>query len=206
MIAHLKGILIEKTLPFVIVDVGGVGYELEVSTTTFYQLPEPDHSLYLYTYLCVREDAHLLYGFYDRPERALFKLLIKVSGIGPKAALGVLSGMNTDEFVRCIYYEDTLSLTKIPGIGKKTAERLIIEMRDRLKNWRIELPDAGKSGKMSATKQQALPKTPVQEALEALVVLGYRPAEANQALQQIETADLGVEALIRSALKRMVKP
>ncbi|PTB98199.1 Holliday junction branch migration protein RuvA, partial [Marinobacter sp. Z-F4-2] len=135
MIGRLTGLLLEKQPPWMVVDVHGVGYELEASMNTFVALPAPGEQVMLYTHLTIRDDAHLLYGFGREHERALFRALIKVNGVGPKLALAILSGMDEDAFMRCVRDDDSKALTKLPGVGKKTAERLIIEMRDRFPDW-----------------------------------------------------------------------
>ncbi|PIE41928.1 MAG: Holliday junction branch migration protein RuvA [Gammaproteobacteria bacterium] len=202
MIGRLKGILIEKQPPQVLVDVNGVGYEVDASMNTFYKLPELNKEVVLFTHLVVREDAQQLFGFYDKPERSLFKTLIKVNGVGPKMALAILSGMEISEFVRCVQNNDTKGLVRLPGVGKKTAERLIIEMRDKLKDFQAapgslnELPDAAAS---EADSNQV-----IMDAESALIALGYRPQEASKAIAKIDVAALSSEEVIRLALKNMV--
>ena len=181
MIGRLKGILISKTPPHLLVDVQGVGYEVEAPMSTFYQLPAVDSEVVLHTHLIVREDAHILCGFATDSERRLFRNLIRITGVGAKLALAILSGMSADEFARCVQDNDVASLTRLPGVGKKTAERLIIEMRDRLADWH-----AGR------------------EAVSALIALGYRPQEASRMVQSVDSEGLSSEAIIREALKASI--
>lgn len=202
MIGRLHGILLEKYPPQLLLDVGGVGYEVEASMHTFYRLPENQQTVTLYTHFVVREDAQLLYGFYEQRERTLFRSLIKVNGVGPKLALGILSSMDPDEFVRCISDNDANKLVRIPGVGKKTAERLIIEMRDRLKDWTLN--GEGESGSFSVMDKISNSHVE-QEAISALVSLGYKPQEASRLVAQIEMKDLTSEQLIRQALKAVLR-
>lgn len=200
MIGRLRGTLVEKLPPEVLVDVNGVGYEVMVPMTTLYQLPEPGGELVLYTHLVVREDAHLLYGFADRSSRALFRDLIKVNGVGPKMALTIMSGIDSDEFVRCVRNNDAAALVRLPGVGKKTAERLLVEMRDRLKAWQSTgggAVDAALAGNGS--------RDPLAEAEAALIALGYRPQEAARAISGVGDDSLSSEELIRIALKNMIR-
>ena len=200
MIGTLRGKLILKQAPNLLVDVAGVGYELEAPMTTFYNLPQPGEDVHLYTHLVVREDAHLLFGFATEQERRLFRTLIKVNGVGAKLALTILSGIETDEFIHCIQTGNTDRLVRLPGIGKKTAERLIIEMRDRLKDWNTDnghKPFAGSLGKT--------PTNAVDDAVSALVSLGYKPQEASRFVHAIATEDMDSETLIREALKASVR-
>lgn len=201
VIGRLQGILSEKQPPDLLVDVQGVGYEVQASLTTFFQLPAVGETVTLFTHFVVREDAQLLYGFADTRERELFRTLIKVNGVGPKMALAILSGMNADEFVRCVQLDDVSSLVKLPGVGKKTAERLIIEMRDRLKAWGVD----GGSGGTIPTAHMVPSVT--EEAESALVALGYKPQDAAKMVKAVYVADdqPGCETLIRLALKSLVK-
>lgn len=195
MIARLHGQLIEKQPPVLVVDVNGVGYELEAPMSTFYKvtLGAP---VTLFTHQLVRDDAHLLFGFASREERDMFRTLIKVNGVGPKMALAILSGMEADAFAACIRHDDVTTLTRIPGVGKKTAERLVIEMRDKV--------GSGQSG-MPALQGFEVPSTPERDAVTALIALGYKPVEAERAVGKIKTDDATAENLIRAALKGMVK-
>jgi Holliday junction DNA helicase RuvA len=199
MIGRLRGTLIDKQPPWLVVDVAGVGYELEASMNTLVALPGTGEAVSLYTHLSVREDAHLLYGFAREQERALFRALIRVNGIGAKLALAILSGMDEDAFIRCVMDDDAKSLTRLPGVGKKTAERLIIEMRDRFPHWEpagssIELADA--TGPARPTGRDAL-----ADAEAALVSLGYKPTEAAKMLVGLEE-EASTEAMIKAALSR----
>ena len=201
MIGRIKGLLLEKIPPDVVVDVQGVGYELQVPMNTFYRLPETGQVVHLYTHFVVREDAQLLYGFYDMNERALFRALIKTNGVGPKLGLAILSGIEANDFVRVVRTNDAGALERLPGIGKKTAERLIIEMRDRLKDWQ----DDDSAG---ASAREALPgdqRQALEEAESALVALGYKPREASRAVKNIAQENMSSQDLIRQALKIMVK-
>ena len=195
MIGFLHGRIAAKTAPAVTVDVGGVGYELEAPMSTFLNLPAVGETVRLITHLVVREDAHVLYGFATETERRLFRNLLKVSGVGPKIALGVLSGMSVEGFARCVLGDDAATLTRIPGIGRKTAERLIIEMRDRVS----ALPAvAGDSGRPAAAD-------PHSEAFDALVALHYKPAEATRLLKAIHIGAQSTEELIRLALQGAIR-
>lgn len=195
MISRLKGLLIDKDPPHVLVDVQGVGYEVEAPMSTFYQLPKVGQEVILHTHLIVREDAHVLCGFASERERQLFRSLIKVNGVGPKLALGILSGMSIDDFVHCVQQNDAVALTRIPGVGKKTAERLLIDMRDKLVDWQSEsvLPSTG--------KQMTGNSGPAHEALSALLALGYKPQEASRLLQQVATEGKTSETIIKAALR-----
>ncbi|MFM2478293.1 Holliday junction branch migration protein RuvA [Celerinatantimonas sp. MCCC 1A17872] len=206
MIGRLRGILEHKQPPYVLVDVAGVGYELQLPMSCFYQLPEIGQTVTLITHFVVREDAQLLYGFHDEASRRLFRELIKVNGIGPKVALAILSGLNTQQFIQAINHDDISALTKLPGVGKKTAERLLVEMKDRLKNWSTE-PSDDLSMTTSASSEQSLLQEPVsakEEAIEALIALGYKPAMAEKTIGRLSSDGLTSEQLIRSALKSMV--
>jgi len=190
MIGFLRGTLAYKHPPSLLVDVGGVGYEVDAPMSTFYHLPETGSEVMLYTHLVVREDAHVLFGFATESERALFRSLIRVTGIGARLGLAILSGLSPEEFERCIQQADAVALQRLPGIGKKTAQRLIIEMRDRL-------PES--SGAGAALTSAA---DPLREASEALVALGYKPQEAERLLKQVKDEGESVEELIRLALKQ----
>ena len=191
MIGHLRGRLVRKAPPALIMDVNGVGYELEAPMSTFYRLPELGSEVELHTHLVVREDAQLLYGFATEDERRLFRDLLRVTGIGPKIGLALLSGIDVDTFMRCVEAQDAEALTRIPGIGRKTAERLLIEMRDRIRAL----------GQLPATAQSAAAGGVRAEAYSALVALGYRPVEVNRLLQSVEQEGAGTEELIRRALQ-----
>ncbi|HCS26412.1 MAG TPA: Holliday junction branch migration protein RuvA [Spongiibacteraceae bacterium] len=195
MIGRIRGTLLEKRAPEILVECSGLGYEVLVPMTTLYQLPDPGSEVTLLTHFVVREDAQQLYGFIDGQTRSLFRDLIKVNGVGPKLALTVLSGVDVGEFVALVLAEDSASLVKLPGVGKKTAERLVIEMRDRLKDYQ----PAGAGVAPAARKVDA-----GGEAEEALIALGYKPQEASRAIAAVSGDDLPVEELIRQALKTMI--
>jgi Holliday junction DNA helicase RuvA len=192
MIGFLRGTLIVKRPPALMLDVGGVGYELEAPMSTFYRLPDAGQPLSLVTHLVVREDAHSLYGFFTESERALFRSLLKISGVGPRIALGVLSGMSVEGFYQCVRDKDLVSLTKVPGVGRKTGERLLLEMADRL-------PEA------LGAEAAALPARSLAEgeAHGALLSLGYKPGEVVRMLKDLDGVRLSTEDLIREALKRV---
>ena len=198
MIGHLRGRLAAKHPPQLLLDVGGVGYEVEAPMSTFYGLPGVGAEVSLHTHLVVREDAHVLFGFATERERSLFRELIKVSGVGPRIALGILSGATVDEFHRSVEMQDVASLTRIPGIGRKTAERLIVEMRDRLKT-------LGAAGFAPSPGGVATPASPQAEAFSALVALGYKPAEVTRLLQKVDPAATSTEEMIRHALRAAAK-
>ena len=207
MIGHLRGTLLEKQPPFLLLEVGGVGYEVEASMNTFYALAETGQEISLYTHLVVREDAQLLYGFKDRHERTLFRELIKTNGVGPRLALTILSGSSSEAFIRCVQQEDVATLVKLPGVGRKTAERLIIEMKDRLGRLSQALPQ----DLLAPVQPVAASVVPLQcaqtEAETALLALGYKPAQATRALSQAlkqEGESATVEQLIRTALRAMI--
>lgn len=192
MIGSVRGRIASKTPPQLMVDVGGLGYELEAPMSTFFHLPAVGEEVRLLTHLVVREDAHVLYGFATEGERRLFRSLIKVSGVGPKIALALLSGISVEAFARCVVNEDVAALIRVPGIGRKTAERLIIEMRDRLSS-----PEAA-PGTVPVLPTTRSPET---EAYEALISLGYRPAEATRLLKAAGPGTHSTEELIRRALQ-----
>lgn len=205
MIGRVRGILIEKRAPWLVIELAnGLGYEIEAPMNTFYRLPELGQAVTLYTHLTVREDAHLLYGFSELRERALFRTLIKVNGVGPKLALTILSSFEPQAFVFCVTHGDTSGLTRVPGIGKKTAERLIVEMRDRLAD--PFALDQGGEPLLSPANSAPVPtmSSAVQEAMSALVSLGYKPQEASKAMSQIDTTGLACEAIIRQVLQKVM--
>lgn len=207
MIGRLKGILLYKKAPELLIDVNGVGYELQASMTTFYQLPEVEGRVCLYTQLIVREDAHTLYGFHDLSERELFRALIKVNSVGPKLALTILSSASPDEFAQTVLQEDANRLGKIPGIGKKTAERLIIELRDKItqgfdisKTLTVLDSNAARASVLTNQHSSRL------DAISALVNLGYSQSEANRAIAAIMDIDqLNSDIIIKTALKSLAK-
>lgn len=199
MIGFLRGRLAAKQPPQLLIDVGGVGYEVEAPMSTFYGLPATGAEVSLFTHLVVREDAHILFGFGTERERRLFRELLKVSNVGPKLALSLLSGMSVDAFLLCIEANDADTLVRIPGVGRKTAERLIIEMRDRIKHLGEaagSLPVTGRPPDASAGAQA--------EAFSALVALGYKPAEVTRLLRSVDASVQTVEEVIRRALQAAV--
>lgn len=199
MIGLLCGKLLIKQPPDLMLEVHGVGYEVQASMTTFYDLPELQAEVTLYTHFVVREDAQLLFGFSSLTERDLFRQLLKVNGVGPKMALAIVSGMNPLEFQQVIHAADITRLSRIPGVGKKTAERLVIELRDRL-------PKA--EGGSSTSIPAAIPVATVSasdEAINALLALGYKPAQASQMIAAYENQGLSVEDMIRQALRASLK-
>jgi Holliday junction DNA helicase RuvA len=193
MIGYLRGRLAAKNPPTLVIDVQGVGYECEAPMSTFYQLPDTGGEVTLRTHLVVREDAHVLYAFGSEDERRLFRHLLRVSGIGPKIGLAILSGLTVEQFLRSIEAEDTALLVRVPGVGRKTAERLLIELRDRVK----EFGGAGSPQLPSRDR----PADPQAEAFSALVALGYRPAEVTRLLSSVGAEVSGTEDLIRRALQ-----
>ncbi len=198
MIARLAGTLVSKQPPLMVIDVAGVGYEVEAPLSVFYDLPETGQPVVILTHLSVKEDSHTLYGFASEAERSLFRQLLKISGIGAKLALTILSGASGEELARYVMEGDAASLTRLPGIGKKTAERIIIELRDKLDN----LP----AGAASGTGGGAPPATSsVGEATNALVALGYKPQEAGRMARGVATPEMGVEEIIRQALQSTVR-
>ncbi|PXA74777.1 MULTISPECIES: Holliday junction branch migration protein RuvA [Vibrio] len=205
MIGRLRGLLIEKQPPQIVIEVNGVGYEVQMPMSCFYELPNINQEAIIYTHFVVREDAQLLYGFNTVSERALFREVIKANGVGPKMGLGILSGMTASQFVACVEREDISTLIKLPGVGKKTAERLLVEMKDRLKGWG--------SGDLftPATDAAPLDSSPVhseqnaqEEAISALLSLGYKPIQASKVVSQMAKPGMTSEQLIREALKSMV--
>lgn len=193
-----------KQAPLILVEVGGVGYELQVPMTTLFQLPELGAEVSLVTHFVVREDAQLLYGFIEEADRSLFRQLIKVNGVGPRLALTILSGMDAQSFARCVQRDDVSSLVALPGVGKKTAERLLVEMRDKLQDWLVRMDTADGQARVGGSLAP-LPDI-VADAESALVTLGYKPQEASRMVAAVN--DEGVrdsEELIRRALRSMVK-
>jgi len=200
MIGRLHGTIIEKKAPNLVLDVGGVGYEIDAPMTTFYELPPVGSNITLYTHFVVREDAQLLFGFVSEKDRALFRSLIKISGVGGKLALALLSGMSANDFVAVVQNNDANSLTRIPGVGKKTAERLIIEMRDRLKEWQHE--DTSSVLTAVTTGAGAVrPLNGVNDAVSALIALGFKPPEASRMVSNVNSDGLASEEIIRQALQ-----
>ncbi|QBG34305.1 Holliday junction branch migration protein RuvA [Litorilituus sediminis] len=211
MIGRLRGTLIEKIAPEILIECSGVGYEVSMPMTSIYALPELNEQATIYTHFVVREDAQLLYGFANKVERKLFRLLIKVNGVGPKLALAILSGMSADQFVSCVNHDDVSAIVKIPGVGKKTAERLLVEMRDRLNDWQAQMP-------MHTPATDAMPEQLSAEytfvdnfvsdnkgdAINALLSLGYKQVQADKAVKQVYSQGMSSEDIIRDALKSML--
>ncbi|HSW92914.1 MAG TPA: Holliday junction branch migration protein RuvA [Gammaproteobacteria bacterium] len=201
MIGQLRGIILQKQPPQLLLDVQGVGYEIDAPMGTFYRLPEIGQEVTLMIHFIVREDAHHLYGFFSEEERQLFRTLLKVNGVGPRLALTILSSIHPDEFVQCVQNNDTASLVRLPGVGKKTAERLIIEMRDKLavlqpqsKVTLTPMLSSDRSGRHQA----------VQDAISALISLGYKPQEASRMVSKVDESASNSEDIIRKALREMI--
>lgn len=202
MIGRLRGIVLEKQPPIVLLELQGVGYEVHMPMTCFYELPEIGQEAIVFTHFIVREDAQLLYGFNDKQERALFKELIKVNGVGPKLALAILSGMSAQQFVSAIEQEAISSLVKLPGIGKKTAERLVVEMKDRFKGLNGDLFNPVSDIDLPSVKSQGPSQADIEaEAAAALIALGYKPQEASRMVSKVAKPDSDSETLIRDALR-----
>ncbi|MET0009229.1 MAG: Holliday junction branch migration protein RuvA [Candidatus Thiodiazotropha sp. 6PLUC9] len=197
MIGRLRGEIASKQAPFLLLDVNGVGYELEAPLSTIFALPDVGQKVTLLTHLIIRDDAHVLYAFVNETERTLFRNLLKVNGVGAKMALTILSGMSAEAFAQCVECEDVASLVKLPGIGKKTAERLIIEMRDRL----AKLSGFSSSSSASSSAVLIQPASASSDAVAALIALGYKPLDANRMVKGVEQEEMDSEALIRAALK-----
>nr|WP_249186875.1 Holliday junction branch migration protein RuvA [Pseudomonas sp. KB-10] len=197
----MRGTLAEKQPPHLLLDVNGVGYELEVPMTTLYRLPAVGEPVTLHTHLVVREDAHLLYGFFEKRERELFRELIRLNGVGPKLALALMSGLEVDELVRCVQAQDAGALVKVPGVGKKTAERLLVELKDRFKAWE-SIPSIAP---LVVEPQLAQAVSSAEnDAVSALISLGYKPQEASRAVAAVKEDGMSSEDLIRRALRGMV--
>lgn len=202
MIGQVRGILIEKQAPWVLVEAGGVGYEMEVSLPTFHQLPEVGQEIRLHTHLLVREDAQHLYGFNSKVERQLFRELLKANGIGAKMALVILSGFSVAEFCQCITHGDVQRLTQLPGIGKKTAQRLVIDMRDRIQH--LDFASGFASGDDVKTRTTHGTNDAHQDAITALISLGYKPQEAKRLIDHVQSQGLASGEIIRLALKASI--
>lgn len=201
MIGRLRGILLEKQPPYLLLEAGGVGYEVQAPMTTFYALPATGSEVILYTHLSITENLHQLFGFIEARDRALFRTLIKVNGVGPKMAIAILSGMESDAIARCVREHNVTALTKVPGIGKKTAERLVIELQDRLANW--DSPQGAMVDVTDLPLSAPAARDALVEAETALIALGYKPAEASKmvALANRQEPDAAAETLIRLALR-----
>jgi len=202
MIGRLRGILAEKQAPQLLIDIQGVGYEVSAPMSTFYLLPELDHPVTLFTQMIVREDSQTLYGFATESERSLFRSLIRVNGVGAKLALAILSGVSTKDFIQCIEHEDASTLVRLPGVGKKTAERLIIEMKDRIKD--LASSSTVKMPGMAVPSEIA--DSAVGDAVSALIALGYKAPDASRMVRQVDNmSTCSSEELIRQALQSAVQ-
>ncbi|MEZ5564897.1 MAG: Holliday junction branch migration protein RuvA [Gammaproteobacteria bacterium] len=194
MIGSLRGVLLQKEPPFLLLEVGGIGYEVEAPLSTCFRLPDVGQPVHMRTHLLVREDQNTLFGFSTEAERRLFRDLLRVSGVGAKIALGVLSGMSVEAFVRAIDSEDIAALVRLPGVGRKTAERLVIEMRDRVRHPAL-------AGSMTVAGGEARPSEPRAEALDALLALGYKAPEARRMLERVPESVTSTEDLLRAVLR-----
>jgi len=204
MIGRLSGILLEKQPPWLLLDVNGVGYEIQAPLSCFYDLPDNGQKLTLLTHLSVKEDSHSLYGFLHEADRQLFRSLLKISGVGAKLALTILSGVSANEFALLVQDADAAALTRLPGIGKKTAQRLIMEMKDRLGDLSpdaVRLPASSSTGSISTR----VAKDANSEAAAALESLGYKPAEITRMIRAVSQPDMSAEEVIRLALQSVVK-
>lgn len=195
MIGSLRGKLLYRQAPLVVIECQGVGYEVETPMSTFLELPGAGEELFLYTHMLVREDAQTLYGFGSEDERGLFRTLLRISGVGAKMGLAILSTMGVAEFQRCVEYEDTATLVKIPGVGKKTAERLIVEMRDKI----------DKTGGAPDARRVTVDASPRSEAVDALMALGYKSGEVNKLIASLDTDGKSAEDIIRQALQQAAR-
>ena len=198
MIGWLQGTVLEKRPPALMLNVAGVGYEIQAPMTTFYTLPAVGELCSLFTHFVVREDGQQLFGFAARGDRDVFRLLLKVNGVGPKVALAILSGMETSELALCVEHADTTQLSRLPGIGRKTAERIIVDMRDRLTE--LDSPPAT-SANMSVPVRPSVGLDPVAEAVAALMALGFKGPDATQRVRGVSVEGLSSEELIRKALQ-----
>jgi len=201
MIGRLRGNILEKQPPLVLLEANGVGYEVHMPMACFYELPELGQEAIVFTHFVVREDAQLLYGFNDKQERALFRELIKVNGVGPKLALAILSGMSAQQFVSAVEREEITALVKLPGVGKKTAERLVVEMKDRIKGLNGDLFNSSSEISLPSAAEKAPEADAEAEAVSALVALGYKPQEASRMVSKIAKPGADCETLIRDALR-----
>lgn len=205
MIGRLNGVLVEKQPPEILLEVSGVGYEVQMPMTCFYDLPKVGDNAIVYTHFVVREDAQLLFGFNNKTERALFRELLKANGVGPKLGLAILSGMSAQQFVSCVNNEDATALVKLPGVGKKTAERLVLEMKDRLKNWGNDLfTPFSDSAVIEPASDATIANNAADDAVSALVALGYKLPQAQKAVKSVSKSDMSTEVLIKESLKSML--
>ncbi|WP_279085192.1 Holliday junction branch migration protein RuvA [Gilliamella apis] len=202
MIGRLRGIIIEKQPPKVLIEVGGVGYEVFMPMTCFYELPDNGKEVIVLTHFAVREDAQVLYGFNHEQERELFRELIKVNGVGPKLALAILSGMSAAQFINAVEQGEIKTLVKLPGVGTKTAERLIVEMKDRVKRFGEELSNVNSAIDIGDIKKSS--NQIESEAVSALIALGYKPQEASRIISKVIKPEMDCEMLIREALKSVL--
>ena len=206
MIGRIRGLLVEKQPPEVLVEAAGIGYEINLPMSCFYALPECGEQVTLYTHFVVREDAQLLFGFNTKNERALFRELLKANGVGPKLGLGILSGMSAEQFIHCVHHGDASTLVKLPGVGKKTAERLVLEMKDRLKDWGPDLftPHTD-AAPIDAPNGDTLVASHAQDdAVAALEALGYKNAQAVKSVKAVAKPSMASEEMIKQALKAML--
>jgi len=201
MIGLLRGRVIQRLPPQLLLDVNGVGYEVDAPMSTFYDLPAGDAEVTLHIHMVVREDAQILYGFVHEADRALFRALLKVNGVGGKMALAILSGMSSNDFSLCVQTGDVTALTKLPGVGKKTAERLIVEMSDRLD----KLGGSGLPAGLSTISPTAAASSPEGDAISALLALGYKPVDASRMVKAVSADGLSTEDIIKTALQASVK-
>ncbi|WP_417530530.1 Holliday junction branch migration protein RuvA [Marinobacter lipolyticus] len=207
MIGRIRGTLIEKSPGQALVECSGLGYEVDIPYTTFFHLPDAGTEVTLHTHFAVREDAQSLFGFVSRLDRDLFRLLIKVNGVGPRLAVGILSGLDAQQFIRCVETRDANALVKLPGVGKKTAERLLIEMTDRigqLEGQFVPMSSETTGGGAGSVETSAAGYDPRDEAEAALIALGYRPQEAAKAINKVVEKGMASEELIRLALRNMI--
>lgn len=200
MIGRLSGQILQKQPPELLIDVNGVGYEVSAPMSTFYALPDIGEKVIIHTHMVVREDAQLLYGFATESERALFRILIKINGVGPKLGITILSGITAEDFIRCIHDNDAAALVRLPGIGKKTAERLIVELKDKVGTEE----DAAQSLASTDINSTSI-KSPIGDAVSALIALGYKPNDASKMVRSISTEGLNTEEIIRQALQGVAK-
>ncbi|MCO6538186.1 MULTISPECIES: Holliday junction branch migration protein RuvA [Gilliamella] len=199
MIGRLRGTIIEKQPPKVLIEVGGIGYDVFMPMTCFYELPENGREVIVLTHFSVREDAQILYGFNQEQERELFRELIKVNGVGPKLALAILSGMSAAQFISAVEQGEIKTLVKLPGVGNKTAQRLIVEMKDRLKHFGEQSSNVSLVSDVDSVQKSA--NQIESEAVSALIALGYKPQEASRIINKVINPDMDCETLIREALK-----
>ena len=202
MLGRIRGVLAEKTPPLVLIDVSGIGYEIQMPMTSLYQLPDVGNEATVYTHFVVREDAQLLFGFANKQERALFREVIKANGVGPKLALTILSGMSADQFAQAVADGDMSALIKLPGVGKKTAERLLVEMKDRLAAWQpSHQPGTTTVTQVQSDPVMAQPASAQAEAISALIALGYQQVQATKVVKAVLRQGASSEQLIRDALR-----